>query len=1239
MKNFKPTILFVVFVMAIFLFFNSVRSENSDIVINEICSTGCASSGHQWIEIYNKGTVATDVTGWKFYEDETNHSLSLASSSTEQDFIIQSGEYALIVQNDLYFFEDNPDVTSTVFDSSWGTLNKSGEEIALKNSAGDLTEQFTYQAISNFSLERKDSAELITDENNWQEHVSSHTAGQPNYWNTEDTEENQIPTAVIAGSSTAYIDQEAMFDASDSSDLDGIISSYEWLLDGVSVGGSGILNYIFTTTGTFNLILNIEDDDGAFASTSLGVLVESEKEEEPEAVATTTSGLIINEFVSDPVSGENEWIEIYNPTTSSIDLTGWKLYDGMGSIASPTSTIEAGGFFVIELSSSKLNNSGDIIILKNDLDEIVDSVSYGDWDDGDTSDNALAVSDPNSIARIINGQNTGNNKNDFAETTTVTKGASNQIAAPVVSVPSSGGGGGGTVEPAPTVTYSRSEVVINEIVSDPTDGAVEFVELYNRTASSVDLAGWWIEDGGESKTNLNGNISVRSFKTIESPKGNLNNSGDSIVLFAPDGTKIDQVTYGTWDDGNISDNAPAPDDPLSLIRKIDGQDGNNDYYDFVLTSTITPGSSNIVSVVTEGGEVVEQLLTSAQIKINEIMPNPVGSDNEDEFIELKNEGSETINLKNWFLSDSTSKKYKITQGSIKSGDFIVFKRSMTGIALNNTGGDEVKLYSTNSSLVDSVKYAGRAGESETYARKDDGTWAWTIKTTSGKANIIEGVSAAPIISIDVDTEVAQGESVIFDASDTTDPEAEEMSFEWDFGDGTNDEGIVVEHIFNNEGVYGVKLKATDGSGNVSEKQVIITVKNVLDFVGGYFESGNISKIKISEFIPNPEGSDTTEFIELYNSGDEEIDLSGIKIDDEEGGSRAYTFPNGTIIQPGEYFIVGRQDSKLALNNTSDSVRLLYPDGTILQEVRYDDVLEGASYIADENEKWLWTSAVTAGKENIISSVALLAKTKTVSRAKSKMIKPIINTTLEKLRDEDIGDKVKVVGIVAVEPGVLGSQYFYIVGSPGVQVYMYKKDFPDLKVGDRVEVTGEISEAYGETRIKLVDRGDIKVIDHQASPVPKSVEIADLQEPYEGWLVQVSGEITELKSSYMYVDDGTEEIKVYFKRGAGINKKILQAGDLVKVSGLLAQTKTGYQILPRSQEDIKKTGVAESFVTKIENEEGEEKKETVEKYLTATAGGLTSILVGLFAKARGAGVVGFARRMTGVAVAVVKRRKG
>jgi len=181
--------------------------------------------------------------------------------------------------------------------------------------------------------------------------------------------------------------------------------------------------------------------------------------------------------------------------------------------------------------------------------------------------------------------------------------------------------------------------------------------------------------------------------------------------------------------------------------------------------------------------------------------------------------------------------------------------------------------------------------------------------------------------------------------------------------------LFVEHAFNSEGIFTVKLKVIDSSKNISEKQVIVTVKNILDFVGGYFLENDISQIKISEFIPNPAGSDTTEFVELFNSASEEIDLSGIKLDDEEGGSRAYTFPNGTVIQSEEYFVVGRQDSKLALNNTNDSVRLLYPDGTILQEVFYDDVLEGASYALGSDDIWNWTGAITPGEKNIIKKCA------------------------------------------------------------------------------------------------------------------------------------------------------------------------------------------------------------------------------------------------------------------------------
>jgi len=155
--------------------------------------------------------------------------------------------------------------------------------------------------------------------------------------------------------------------------------------------------------------------------------------------------------------------------------------------------------------------------------------------------------------------------------------------------------------------------------------------------------------------------------------------------------------------------------------------------------------------------------------------------------------------------------------------------------------------------------------------------------------------------------------------------------------------------------------------------------------------------------------------------------------------------------------------------------------------------------------------------------------------------------------------------------------------------------------------------------------------------PKNIDIEKVGEQYEGWFVQISGEITEIKGSYMYVDDGTEEVKVYFKRGAGINKKIYQVGDLVNVCGLVGQTRSGFQLLPRSQEDIEKTGVAETMVLVQENVEGEEKKEMAEKYLTATAGGLTSILFGLFAKTRGSNAIKIIKKLAGVGLAVIRRK--
>ena len=136
--------------VCIFLFSKQAESVSETIIITEICPSGCASTDHQWIEIYNKSSESIDLAGWKFWEGGVNHGLTLSPSSTVTSTILLPGVYAIIAQNDTVFFTDHPEVTSTVFDSAWTTLNKSGEEIGIKSGSGsdDFIEKFVYAGVS-----------------------------------------------------------------------------------------------------------------------------------------------------------------------------------------------------------------------------------------------------------------------------------------------------------------------------------------------------------------------------------------------------------------------------------------------------------------------------------------------------------------------------------------------------------------------------------------------------------------------------------------------------------------------------------------------------------------------------------------------------------------------------------------------------------------------------------------------------------------------------------------------------------------------------------------------------------------------------------------------------------------------------------------------------------------------------------------------------------------------------------
>lgn len=203
-------------------------------------------------------------------------------------------------------------------------------------------------------------------------------------------------------------------------------------------------------------------------------------------------------------------------------------------------------------------------------------------------------------------------------------------------------------------------MVINELVSDPEDGP-EWIEIYNKTNSEINLSGWNIQDGSEAKTVLENKISGHGYLTVENPNGNLNNKGDVVFLFDNFGNVIDQVSYGNWNDRNIHDNAPVSSDPYGIGRIGASQDTNNDLADFAVVSVLTPKAANILI-----NENLEEKTAKSTFKnkiiINEIFPNPKGDDG-GEFIELKNIGESEIDLSGFLVGDNSNSRYKIKDGS------------------------------------------------------------------------------------------------------------------------------------------------------------------------------------------------------------------------------------------------------------------------------------------------------------------------------------------------------------------------------------------------------------------------------------------------------------------------------------------------------------------------------------------------------------------------------------------------
>lgn len=336
---------------------------------------------------------------------------------------------------------------------------------------------------------------------------------------------------------------------------------------------------------------------------------------------------------------------------------------------------------------------------------------------------------------------------------------------------------------------------------------------------------------------------------------------------------------------------------------------------------------------------ISQASNPLDVVINEIAWMGTNVSANDEWIELYNNSSNNINLEGWVLkSEDGTPEIKLT-GAIPANGFFLLERTddetLPGIsadqiykgALGNNG-ENLKLFDNSGNLVDQVNcssgwFSGDNETKQTMERKNSKI------SDSGSQNwqSSQNPGGTPKTANSKPTPGNQG--------------TEELKNE------------------------GTKEKITEKPAETGSP---------LTYPGG---------VVFNEILPSPEGSDAEEeWIEIFNQNEFEVNLSGWKIKDTAGKITTYTFSKETKISSQGFLVLKRPETKITLNNDEDGLILSSPDGKIIDEVNYKKAPQGQSYNR-QNSDWLWSSNLTPGTSNIVSSLSENKKNESSQELKEK----------------------------------------------------------------------------------------------------------------------------------------------------------------------------------------------------------------------------------------------------------------
>ncbi|MCW8805048.1 MAG: lamin tail domain-containing protein, partial [Ignavibacteriaceae bacterium] len=436
-------------ILTVFFLFTALTLPQSDstLILSEIMFYP-SSGPNEFIELYNYSeTESIDLSGYKIIYYTSNPDLFInAGEGTilppksfavilEGDYVIGSGIYDGLIPPEALVLK--------ISDNSFGTsgmANTTSRPIWLINALDDTLDSYFYSA--NNTQTHSDEKKILnkdSSQTNWENSIIAN--GTPGFGNSVTPTQFDLELSSLTfqpalpfegedvtifanvkniGTNSAdnysiEIYNDANFDST--ADPGEIIFSQQYtnLSSGDSITASTILNSL--AAGNYQIIAKVlfTPDENL----SNNKLISTFAVFPPGALYNDA---VVNEIMYAPSTGEPEWVELFNRTSSPINLKKWKFSDATSTITITNidKIVPVNNFIVLSRDSSilnyynigseiivfslpALNNTGDAVVIKDSLGVIIDSLSFLPLWGGNTGGKSLErISTENSSTEPAN---------------------------------------------------------------------------------------------------------------------------------------------------------------------------------------------------------------------------------------------------------------------------------------------------------------------------------------------------------------------------------------------------------------------------------------------------------------------------------------------------------------------------------------------------------------------------------------------------------------------------------------------------------------------------------------------------------------------------------------------------------------------------------------------------------------------------------------------------------------------